>query len=117
MAERKVLVAALQSANIVVSFTEGTMSQKRVKVRRFTPHRCGQCDGCMAHYQKIVDRDRPGHVWTVIDGKIVYMEDAIMEGVLGRKLKYEEQVIHKNGDLFDNRRDNLEIVTVARLEP
>ena len=45
----------------------------------------------MEHFQKIVDRDRPSHVWRVEDGKIIYIEDAIMEMELGRKLTYERK--------------------------
>lgn len=70
----------------------------------------------MEHFQGIVDRERPGHVWRVENGKIVYMEDQIMQTEIGRKLTRREQVIHKNGDLLDNRRSNLEIVIVESME-
>lgn len=53
-----------------------------------------------------------GHVYR-IDGNIaVFMEDAIMESRLGRKLDASERVRHKNGDLLDNRDINLELITV-----
>jgi hypothetical protein len=42
----------------------------------------------------------------------VFMEDAIMELHLGRKLSTNERVRHKNGDPLDNRDANLELVTV-----
>lgn len=47
--------------------------------------------------------------YTFIDGKMVFMEDFIMEHRLGRKLKPNEKVRHKNGDVFDNRDENLEL--------
>jgi hypothetical protein len=61
--------------------------------------------------------DRPGyHAYRVEDGRIIYMEDEIMEMHLGRKLRIDEQVVHKNGNTLDNRSDNLEIVTaISRL--
>lgn len=71
---------------------------------------------CMAAFQAQVDRDRPGHVWAVIEGKVVYLEDKIMEGILGRELKSTEAVVHKNGDLFDNRRENLELISIEGME-
>jgi hypothetical protein len=59
--------------------------------------------------------DRPGyHAYRVEDGKIIYMEDQIMEMELGRKLRIDEEVRHKNGNTLDNRRSNLEVVTVVR---
>lgn len=54
---------------------------------------------------------RMGHVYTMIEGKRVYMEDMIIEGELGRKLRPDERVRHKNGNAYDNRRSNLEIIT------
>ena len=66
--------------------------------------------------QQIVDRDRPGHLWRVEDGKIIYIEDAIMEMELGRKLTYREEVVHKNGDPLDNRKSNLEVVTIESVQ-
>ena len=54
------------------------------KVHKFEPilSRMGHCenevcDECMAAMQRQVDNDRPGHVWAVEDGKIIYMEDEI----------------------------------------
>ena len=51
--------------------------------------------------------------YTYIDGKIVYMEDMIMEQRLGRKLRPNERVFHKNGSVFDNRDENLALVIIT----
>lgn len=40
----------------------------------------------------------------------VYMEDLIMESVLGRKLADNEVPWHANGDTLDNRNDNLYVI-------
>ena len=77
---------------------------------------CGHCEGCMAAFQDQVDNERPGHAWRVKNGKVVYMEDDIIESHRGRKLDVTEQIIHKNGNVLDNRLENLEIVKVERLE-
>lgn len=88
------------------------LNRRRIHLQRPSDY----CDDCMAAFQAQVDRDRPGHVWAAIDGKVVYLEDKIMEGALGRELKSTETVVHKNGDLFDNRHENLELVSIAGLE-
>jgi len=63
------------------------------------------------------ERDRPGHIFRIDeDGSIVYMEDVIAEQMLGRKLKTTEQVVHRNGNPQDNRRDNLEIVSITKVQ-
>lgn len=91
------------------------------KVHKFEPilSRMGHCENevcneCMAAMQKQVDNDRPGHVWAVEDGKIIYMEDEIMEHRLGRPLRSTESVIHKNGNVLDNRDRNLELVELPK---
>lgn len=47
-------------------------------------------------------------------GKVIYMEDEIMENRLGRKLESYEVVRHKNGNALDNRDSNLEVVIILK---
>jgi len=62
-------------------------------------------------------RIREGHVYAYDqDGSIIYMEDLVMENALGRKLESHEEVRHINGNPLDNRRSNLEIVTVVKVQ-
>ena len=42
--------------------------------------------------------------------KAVYLQDFIMEGVIGRPLKKTERVIFLNNDTLDCRRNNLRLV-------
>lgn len=43
------------------------------------------------------------------NGEMIFMEEEIMEHKIGRKLRANEYVRHKNGDTLDNRNDNLEL--------
>ena len=43
----------------------------------------------------------------------VYEHRLIMEGILGRHLKREEHVHHKNGKRWDNRPENLEVLSAS----
>ena len=76
---------------------------------------CDVCNTCMADLQEKVDNERPGHVWAYDDGKIVYLEDVVVEARLGRKLRENETVIHTNGNILDNRDANLEVVEIPDL--
>ena len=73
---------------------------------------CEYCSECMEGFQAEVDRDRPGHLWRVEDGKVRYKEDDVMEKHLGRKLKENETVIIKNDNPNDCSIENLEIVEI-----
>ncbi len=53
-----------------------------------------------------------GHAYRIDGDVAVFMEDAIMESHLGRKLSVNERVRHKNGDPLDNRDTNLELIAV-----
>jgi hypothetical protein len=59
------------------------------------------------------DVPRPGVHATRIDpatGRTIYMEDEIVESILGRKLEPGESVRFRNGDSLDCRRENLVLV-------
>ena len=48
-----------------------------------------------------------------IDGKQYRLHRLIMETYLDRELTFNEIVHHKNGDIHDNRLENLEVMTRA----
>jgi len=55
---------------------------------------------------------RHGHDWGYLrcsDGK--YLHRLVMEEYLGRRLSMHEHVHHLNGDVTDNRPENMEILT------
>lgn len=56
-------------------------------------------------------REEGMHACTEQAGQTIYMEDMIMENVLGRKLHDNETVFHHNGNTLDNQRANLHVVT------
>ena len=73
------------------------------------------CDACMEAFQAQVDNERPGHLWAICDGRVVYMEDVVAERHLGRNLSEDEVVVHRNGNPLDNRFGNLEVVNLEGL--
>ena len=81
-------------------------------------HECDHCDvckECFAEFEAQVERDRPGHIWTVVNGQVAYMEDMVAQSMLGRPLLPNETVIHKDLDVRNNNRANLEIITLPDL--
>ena len=46
-----------------------------------------------------------------VNGKEVRVHRHVMEEYLGRKLSHDEHVHHINGDSYDNRLENLEVLT------
>lgn len=73
------------------------------------------CDACMEAFRAQVDNERPGHIWIVDKGRVMCLEDMVMELELGRKLRNDEIVVHRNGDVLDCRRENLEVVNLEGL--
>ena len=53
--------------------------------------------------------DKLGNHWISVRGKLVLEHRHIMEQHLGRSLQPYERVLHINGDLGDNRFENLEL--------
>jgi hypothetical protein len=74
------------------------------------------CNDCMDGFAEQAERDRPGHIWAVDKGKVIYLEDVVACHHLGRELKPTETVIHKNADPKDNRFENLEVITIPDME-
>ena len=74
------------------------------------------CNACMEAYAAEAQHNRPDHVWAVDEGKIVYLEDVVYSHHLGRDLKPTESIVHRNGDVTDNRLENLELITIDTLE-
>lgn len=76
---------------------------------------CDLCNECMVELSEQAENERPGHVWTVVEGKVVFMEDAIAQSILGRPLNEKEAAIHKDQNPLNNTRANIEIVTIPDL--
>jgi hypothetical protein len=77
---------------------------------------CEICNECWEKFASQAEHDRPGHLWRVEDGKIIYIEDDIAAQVLGRPLNNHEVVVHRNNKPLDNRKENLDIVTIPETE-
>ena len=54
-----------------------------------------------------------GHRQIYVDGGYKYEHRVMMERKLGRKLREDEEVHHKNGKFGDNRPENLEVMTTG----
>ena len=74
------------------------------------------CNDCMACYAAEAEHNRPGHAWAVDEGKLIYLEDVVYAHHLGRPLRPTESIVHRNGDVKDNRLENLELITIDTLE-
>jgi len=72
------------------------------------------CDECMANFAAIAESQRPGHVWAV-DRGVVFLEDKIAELMLGRPLNQDETVVHRDSNVLNNTRANLEVVRIPNL--
>lgn len=55
-----------------------------------------------------------GHLYGWKKGKKVYVHREVMEAHLGRKLRRDEVVHHRNEDPSDNRIENLEVMSNAK---
>jgi hypothetical protein len=69
----------------------------------------------MAEFAEQAESQRPGHVWTVVEGKVVFMEDAVAESMLGRPLEKNEAAIHRDNNPLNNTRANIEVVTIPEM--
>jgi hypothetical protein len=68
------------------------------------------CQTCMEEFSMQAERDRPGHVWAVDKGRVIFLEDVVYEHHLGRPLRSTESIVHRDGDFKNNALSNLELV-------
>ena len=73
------------------------------------------CEECIDNFAAQAEHLRPGHAWTVDGGKVIFMEDVIAASILGRPLAEDEVVVHKDGNVLNNVRANLEVVKIPDL--
>ena len=73
------------------------------------------CADCMAKFEAQAQEERPGHVWAIDKGKVIFLEDVVIEHKLGRRLLETESIIHKDGNFLNNYSDNLEVVRIDTL--
>lgn len=55
-----------------------------------------------------------GYRWKLVKGKYILEHRYIMEQFLGRKLTFNENVHHINGNKLDNKIENLEVLSRAQ---
>jgi hypothetical protein len=72
-----------------------------------------QCSEC-AKRKPAWRVDKRGYVFKIVDGKQIMQHREIMEQYLGRPLRQNENVHHKNGQRNDNRIENLELWSTAQ---